>query len=279
MKVSIIDSKNATTGTIELPPQFAEPVRTDLVKRAVLTINANTRQPYGSDPEAGQKAAAKLSRRRRNYRGSYGIGISRVPRKIMSRRGTRMNWVGAVAPGTVKGRRAHPPKVEKIWAQKLNTKERRKAIRSALAATMDATLVAGRGHRIPKNFPFIIDSAAESLAKTKDVQTMLMTLGFADELARTAERSVRPGRGKMRGRRYRTKTGPLIVVGSTCKLIISGKNIPGVDTITVDKLNASALAPGIKPGRLTLFTEAAIKRLATEKLFTDAPVVRAQKKA
>ena len=84
-----------------------------LIKRAVLTLQNNKRQRYGANPEAGKKVSAALSKRRRKYRGSYGHGISRVPRKILSRRGTSMNWQGAFAPGTVGGRRAHPPKAEK----------------------------------------------------------------------------------------------------------------------------------------------------------------------
>ena len=47
-----------------------------------------------------------------------------------------MNWVGAFAPGTVGGRRAHPPKSEKIWSKKINKKENAKAIRSAISATL-----------------------------------------------------------------------------------------------------------------------------------------------
>ena len=72
------------------------------------------------------KQSAKLSKRRRAYRGSYGFGISRTPRKILSKRGRRLGWVGAVAPNTVGGRRTHPPKAEKIWREEINTKERRK---------------------------------------------------------------------------------------------------------------------------------------------------------
>src|SRR3989338_3183716 len=135
MKVKIIDINNKDIGERELPIQFSEDIRPDLIHRAVVTIQKNKRHPYGASPEAGKRHSAKLSRRRRDYKGSYGHGISRVPRKIMSRRGTRMNWVGAIAPGTVGGRQAQPPKAEKIWVKKNNKAENRKAIRSAIAAT------------------------------------------------------------------------------------------------------------------------------------------------
>ena len=38
-----------------------------------------------------------------------------------------MNWVGAFAPGTVGGRKAHAPNAEKIFDKKINKKENRKA--------------------------------------------------------------------------------------------------------------------------------------------------------
>ena len=42
----------------------------------------------------------------------------------MSRSGTRLNFTGAFAPGTVGGRRAHPPKAEKNWQEKVNKKDK-----------------------------------------------------------------------------------------------------------------------------------------------------------
>src|SRR3989338_11252474 len=153
MKVQILDTANTKVGDIELPSQFNEAVRDEIILRAVLAIQSHGRQPYAAHDTAGKRSSAKLSRRRKNYRGSYGIGISRVPRKIMTRRGTRLNWVGAFAPGTVGGRRAHPPKTSKIWAKKINEKERRKAIRSAIAATASKQIITKRGHLIPSNYP------------------------------------------------------------------------------------------------------------------------------
>ena len=132
---------------IVMPKQFDEEIRPDIIKRAVLVIQSNNRQPYGPFEFAGDRASVEVSRRRRQYRGSYGKGISRVPRKVLWKRGTQFGWVGARAPHTVKGRRAHPPKPESIWSQKINIKEKRKAIRSALAATLIPELVKSRGHR------------------------------------------------------------------------------------------------------------------------------------
>lgn len=267
MKLKIFVGKGKEKGTKELPIQFNEVVRPDIIKRAVFAIESNMRQPYGASPEAGKRASADLSRRRRKYRGSYGFGISRVPRKILSRRGTRMNWAGAVAPGTVGGRRAHPPKAEKEWAQKLNKKEKRKAIRSAIAATIIPELVKKRNHKVPDEYPFILDSSLESLSKTKEVRTMLADLGFNEELARTKKSKIRAGKGTLRGRKYQKKVGPLIVVSEKCGLLQSARNIAGVDIVPVSKINCKLLAPGADPGRVTLFTDKAIDKLEKEQLF------------
>jgi len=271
MKLNIINISKTEIGKLEMPGQFSEEIRPDLIKQAVLVIRANRRQPYGASPEAGKRASAELSRRRNKYRGSYGHGISRVPRKIMSRRGTRFNWVGAFAPGTVGGRRAHPPKAEKSWKRKMNIKERRKAIRSALAATLYKKIVSDHGHVVPADYPFIIEKKLESVEKSKDLLNILQKMGFSEELKRVSLRSIRAGKGKMRGRKYRTKTGPLIVVSEACNLSRAGKNLPGIDIVKVDKLNAEHLAPGAIPGRLTLFTEAALAKMGADMLFFTKP--------
>ncbi len=267
MKLDILGIEKNKTGEISMPEQFEEELRLDLVQRAVLAVQSHKRQPYAASDEAGKRSSAKLSRRRRDYKGSYGFGISRVPRKIMSRRGTRMNWVGAFAPGTVGGRKAHPPKTEKIWWKKINEKERLKAIRSAISATISKEAVAERGHIIPSNYPFVLDDKFESLDKTSKIMEAFLKLGMGQEMSRARGKSVRAGKGKSRGRKYKTKTGPLIVVSKTDKLAKAAVNIPGIDVVNVKNLNVELLAPGAKPGRLTLWTSSAINILEKEKLF------------
>lgn len=267
MKLAILDSTNKKTGEIELPQQFNEEFRPDIIHRSVLAVQSHKRQAYAASQKAGKRASAKLSRRRRDYRGSYGFGISRVPRKILSRRGSRMNWVGAFAPGTVGGRRAHPPKSEKVWWKKINDKERKKAIRSAIAATVMKDAVSQRGHLIPSNYPFVLDDEFESMGKTKDVIGALKKLGLENELARVEGKKVRAGKGKSRGRKYKKKKGPLIVVSKNGKLSGALSNIPGVEVAEVRSLNAELLAPGAKAGRLTLWTNSALNTLGKEKLF------------
>ncbi len=266
-ELKILDLENKEKGSIKLPKQFEEYIRTDLIKRSVLAIQSHNRQPYGASPEAGKRASAVISKRRQSYRTSYGLGISRSRRKILSRRGTRMNWVGAFSPETVGGRRAHPPKAEKIWWQKINKKERKKAIRSAIAATINKELVKKRGHKAPDNYPFIIDTSIENIDKTKKAKDTLIKLGLKEELKRTESKKIRAGKGKSRGRKYKKKKGPLIVVSKDCRLMKSFANIPGIDICVIKNINVELLAPGAIPGRLTLWSIDAIKLLEKEKLF------------
>ena len=175
MKAKIRTITGVETKDVVFPPQFKEEVRPDMIKRAVLAIQSHNLQPYGASQKAGKQHSTKISRRRHNYKGSYGHGISRVPRKILSRNGTRMNWVGAFAPGTVGGRRAHPPKAGKITEQKINKKERRKAIRSALSASIIKEIVMQRGHKV-KEYPLVIEEKAEKISKTKQPLVSLKRL-------------------------------------------------------------------------------------------------------
>jgi len=120
MELKIINKDGNETGKIKMPSQFYTPFRKDVIHRAVEAMLKNARQPYGAFDGAGKRQSAKLSRRRNDYKGSYGHGISRVPRKILSRRGTQFFWVGATMPGTVGGRKAHAPKAGKDWSKKIN---------------------------------------------------------------------------------------------------------------------------------------------------------------
>ncbi len=267
MKLPIFTADKKNAGERELPQQFAEEYRPDMIKRIVEALQRAARQAYGSDPEAGFRHSVRISKRRKHYKTSYGHGISRVARKVHTHRGTRFNWVGAQNPQTVGGRRAHPPKAERIWEQKVNIKERRKAIRSAMSATLNKEVVVKRGHHVPKEYPFIVDTNVEQLTKTKEVRDTLHALGFEEELVRTNYLKVRPGIGKMRGRRYQRKKGVLIVVGGDCPLLRSASNIRGIDIVQAKELNAEVLAPGAQPGRVTVWTTHAVDVVEKEHLF------------
>ena len=160
--------------------------------------------------------------------------------------------------------------------KKINKKERRKAIRSALSASIIKEIVMQRGHKV-KEYPLVIEEKAEKISKTKEAFMMLEKIGLREEIERAQQKTIRSGKGKMRGRKYKTKKGPLIVVSGKCPLINAAKSIPGVDITEVENVNTELLAPGASYGRLTIYTEGSIKRLAEEKLFTNSQIKKETK--
>ena len=268
-KVPLYSVAGEKTAEIELPIQFLEPVREDLIKRAALAVLSAKHQAYGTDPMAGIRQGKAWSKQRHKLGTTYGKGVSRVARKALWNRGEQFGWVGARGAQTVKGIKAFPPKVEKIFWEKVNKKENRKAIRSALAATSVLDLVA-KNHKVGsvKTVPIILEDKFEDMKRAREVYSLLKKLGLKEELVRTKEKKIRAGKGKMRGRKYRTKSGPLIVVSKPCNLQKAIANLVGIDVILVKSLNAALLAPSASPARLTIWSKSALEILSKEHLFS-----------
>ena len=246
-------------------------LREDVVRAAVHASRANRRQSYGHREHGGKRSPQPGMKHSVEWWGK-GRGVSRIMRKTGQR-------TGAQNPHTRGGRRAHGPKVDKDWSQKLNTKERRLARNSAIAASCDPEIVSLRGHMFDEKtrFPIIIDGYIESRDGTDekfDIESiplrystrkfvaMMEGLGIADDLARSKQgRSIRAGKGTMRGRKYRTPKGILVVIAQTGGLDKAARNVPGVDVVTAKDLCAEDLAPGGDLGRLTVWTKAAIGAL------------------
>jgi len=248
MQVTVRDLDGDDAGTLDLPRVFEEPVRPDLVKRAVLAAQANRTQEYGADEYAGLRTTAESQ--------GSGRGMAHVP---------RANGQGARVPQTVGGRRAHPPKAEKDHGLDLNDKERKAAVRSAVAATTDSELVADRGHNFDEDveLPLVVSDEFEDLVKTKDVASFLEAVGVHEDVERADEgRTVRAGQGTLRGRKYTEPTSILFVTSSESGPSKAARNLAGVDVATGREVNAEDLAPGAEPGRLTVWTESAVEEVA-----------------
>ncbi len=263
MEVKVYGLDGTEKGAVKLPRVFETKVREDLIRRAVLAIQSWRRQPYGADKLAGKRTSAHYHGRRDERWSMMGRGMSRLPR-IHGDVGYLV-WRARFAPQAVKGRKAHPPKPEKKWEQKINKKELMLAFKSALAASTVKDLVQKRGHRYDGPVPLVVEDEFENLKKAKDVEKVLKTLGLEKELERTKKKKIRSGKGKRRGRKYRKKKGPLIIVSGECDLLKAARNIPGVDVVTVDELkndmNVELLAPGAHPGRLLIITKSALEKL------------------
>ncbi len=260
MKVKTYSLKGKAGAAIELPVHFETPYRPDLIKRAVLSLQSRRYQPHGVDELAGKRTTAESWQ--------TGHGRSRIPR--VKGGGTSAANRGAFAPGTVGGRVAHPPEARKVLVERINKKERRLAIRSAIAATANKERVAARGHRVSSvpNIPLVVSNDLETLSTTKAVLEFVEALGLDEDLERAIKgRGVRAGKGKMRGRRLKTPKSFLIVVGEDRGIGRGARNLPGVDVVEVHGLNAELLAPGTHPGRLVVWTKSAIERLEKEQLF------------
>lgn len=263
MKVDVIDLQGKPIEKIELPKVFQEPIREDLVLRAVLSSQSKRRQPYSPDPMAGKRTSAHYHGVRRQRYSMMNKETARLPR-LHAKTVPWLQMRARFVPQAVGGRRAHPPLVEKVWEQKINKKEKRMAIKSALAATAVKDFVLKRGHQAQdvKEFPIIVDDKLEELKKTKDVIEFLKKVGLEKELERISERKIRAGKGKTRGRPYKVKVGPLFVVTKDNGIIKAVRNISGCDVCNVGNLSAEYIAPGAALGRLTIFTKSSIEKLS-----------------
>lgn len=250
ISAKVFDLTGKEASTVNLPQIFNTPSRPDVIKRAVVAIQSHKYQPQGRDPMAGKKNTA-VSRH-------AGLGISRVPR--LRERGQR----AAFAPGTVGGRSAHPPEAEKKIKKKLPKKEMRLALRSAVAATGSKDAVALRGHMVDDipAFPLVVVDDIQSLNRTKDVEDAFVNLGVLSDILRVKEsRKVRAGKGKMRGRKMKQAVGPLLVIAKNGGVAEAARNLPGLDVVSLENLNAELLAPGTHSGRLTIWTSSAFENL------------------
>ncbi len=246
MDLNIIDLSGNTAKKITTNI-FDEPYRPDLIKKAVLSAQANRQQPYGAHMYAGLRTSAEGW--------GPGRGVSRVARLMNSSKAARI-------PQAVKGREAHPPKPEKDRTEKVNDKERKKAIKSAIAATGNLELVRKRGHRFSAQLPLVAVDELSSLTKTKDVKAFMEAARVWDDIERAKDTTIRAGKGKLRGRRYKNTKSILIVAAEDKGIVKAARNLAGVDIVTLDQLNAELLAPGTHAGRLTIYTESAIAKLA-----------------
>ena len=245
--------------SVSMPDAFESSVREDLVRRAVHSSRANRRQAYGHREHQGRRKPVAGMKHSVEWWGK-GRGVSRIMRRAGSRE-------GAENPHTRGGRRAHGPKVAKDWSQKMNTKERRAARDSALAATAQEEMVRSRGHRFDSelSFPIVIEGSEGSIEEfdlnqgTQRFIAMMDAIGVGDDLERARTgRGIRAGKGKMRGRRRKTPKSVLLVVSDKSSIGKAARNVPGVDVVVAKDLSAEHLAPGGDVGRLTVFTKEAL---------------------
>ena len=124
-----------------------------------------------------------------------------------------------------------------------------------------------RGHNVSHvpEVPLVVSSSAFAFAKTSTAVTLLKDIGAGPDVDKVSKsRKMRAGKGKMRGRRFRQRRGPLIVWNpddDSKDIVKVFRNIPGVETCSVHALNLLQLAPGGHLGRFIIWTSSAFAAL------------------
>lgn len=162
---------------------------------------------------------------------------------------------------------------------------RRFATASALAASSNAALLMARGHHVSTvpEVPLVVSSTAfadSAITKTSAAVALLKSVGAGPDVEKVkTSRKLRAGKGKLRGRRYRQRRGPLVVYSPEedgKDLVRAFRNIPGVETSSVYALNLLQLAPGGHLGRFIIWTSSAFAAL--DKIYGSTDEASALKK-
>ena len=260
MKAKLLDIQGKEKSKIDLPKLFSSQIREDIVAKVL--ESKKIKQPYSPSPVAGKQHSAKgkVVHRRHVWRSQYGRGMSRVPRKIFSQKGSQFNWEAAEVPQAKGGMRAHPPKIVSMFKiKKINKKELKIAFESLLSATADGKEIVKRyatltGKKID-NAPFIIESKIVTLKVKELLESLKKILGNDLFSIAIQKKVVRTGKGKLRGRKYKNNSGLLLIIGKEEKL-----KSTAFDIVSLNNLKITDLAKG-GLGRLTIYTENAIKEL------------------
>jgi len=254
--VSVYSEKNEATkgNTIVLPAVFKAPIRPDVVNEIHQLMRRNNRQPYAVSEEAGHQTSAE----------SWGTGraVARIPR--VRGGATHRSGQGAFGNMCRGGRMFAPTKSWRRWHRKVNVNQRRYALVSAIAASGSPALVQSKGHVIDgvSEFPLVVSDEVEKIQKTKQAVIFLRRLKvWADIQKVYKSQRFRAGRGKMRDRRRIARRGPLVVYNKDEGLRKAFRNIPGIETMHIDKMNLLKLAPGGHVGRFVIWTQSAFERL------------------
>jgi len=250
--ITVYDHEAKAVGTVGMPHVMASAIRPDQVAFTHQLMLKNTRQAYAVSTNAGYQTPAA----------SWGTGraVARIPR--VPGGGTHRAGQGAFGNMCRGGSMFCPTKIWRRWHRKINVTQRRHAVASCLASSAVAPLVMARGHRIEevREIPLVLANEVEKFTKTKDVYEMLKKHGLKADLDRVlANRKVRAGKGKARGKKFKTPRGPLIVYNSDDGIVKAARNIPGLDVVNVNSLNLLKLAPGGHLGRMMVWTEDAVK--------------------
>jgi large subunit ribosomal protein L4e len=156
-----------------------------------------------------------------------------------------------------------PLRTWRKWHRKVNTNQKRHAVAACLAASACAPLVFARGHRVDAVPELPLVANVNSAESTGAMLRSLISIGAGADLQRVrASKATRNGQGKMRNSRFTMRKGPLIVYNNDDSNVQqNARNMPGVDSCNVHRLNLLQLAPGGHLGRFVVYTPSAFAAL------------------
>ncbi|MCS7122468.1 MAG: 50S ribosomal protein L4 [Candidatus Micrarchaeota archaeon] len=217
MKINIYDLNANVIGEIQVDLEIRY-IRHDIIRRVVLGEESKMYQPKGNYRWAGMDTSARFVGREGIYGSLKDQGQARLPRELLG--GGRYGRV-RVVPQSVKGRRAHPPKPEKIIEEKVNKKER--------------TL--GMIHSVFGARLFVVRDL-ESIKKTKDgIRVVTKFIGNID----VESKRITGVRHRRKQRAYRVPVKATVVVKEGGK---GFSNIQGIRFREYKNLMVRDIAPG-----------------------------------
>jgi len=262
MKASILSLEGKKVGELEIDIPEQRFIKEEVIRKAVLAEQSLSYQPKGSFRWAGLQTSAAYFGKKDSNRSMKNRGISRLPREILP-----LGKWGKVrrVPFSVKGRRAHPPRVDKVIIEKINNREKKVAFRNAILASFKPEYVKARGHIIPEKImlPLIVENKMQEMAKAKEIVALAEKLNLFKDLER-AEKGRKKRSSARGGRRrggYRTPKSILFIIDEDKGIKKACENIPGVECAAINELKVEQLAPGTHAGRLAVWAEAAARKI------------------
>merc|ERR1711863_232010 len=213
------EKSEATDKPLCLPAVFKAPIRPDIVSFIHHEVAKNHRQPYCVNRDAGHQTSAE----------SWGTGraVARIPR--VRGGGTHRSGQGAF-DNMCRG--GHMFGAKKTWERihrKVNIRDKRYAVVSAIAASGSPAIVMAKGHQINrvKEIPLVVDDKIETLKKTKEAVALLKKAGAWPDVVRVYKsKHQRAGKGKLRNRRMVQKRSALVIYNKNEGVTLAFRNIP-----------------------------------------------------
>ena len=253
---NVLSLEGQVEGSVELPQAFLDQIRPELIQRAALAENSYKLQPQAHYVLAGMQTTATYYGAMNSFRSGRHMGIAIRPREKLG--GGVQGKVRRI-PSSVKGKRAHPHLAEKKIIELINKKEYQRAIVSAISATAKSSPRTGD----LKSLPFIVSDEIESLKKTKEIIKVLKNLKLEEYMEEGRNSHIKKGIRRS-SRRKIYKKSILIVLSKNGTTLNAARNIPGLDVCTISNITVNLLAPGGVPGRITIWSEQAVKNIDSE---------------